>query len=106
MVLVEKTSGSKTIQLPIKKIDSTHYSYEKNKSGVVLLPFSYSNEWATGGTEPKFLANGYANAWLVGKDSDGSLRYKSQRLVVVGFVISGLSFIAVLMYLIYEKIKK
>ena len=106
MVLVEKVSGSPTVQLPIKKIDSTSYSFEKHKSGIVLLPFSYSNEWITGGEESKFLANGYANAWLVENESQGNIIYKSQRLVVVGFAISGLSFIAVLMYLIYEKIKK
>ncbi len=106
MVLVEKKNGIPTVLVPIVKIDPTTYSYEKGKSGLVLLPFSFSKEWETTGNNAKFLANGYANAWIVGKDASGSITYKSQRLVTLGFIISGLSLLSILAFLIYEKVKK
>lgn len=106
LVLVQKEKGSSTILLPLQKINPTKYNFEKGKNGLVLLPFSNSNEWQINGDATKFVANGYANSWVVTSKNDGVVEYKSQRLVVVGFAVSGISFLLILSYLIYEKTKK
>jgi len=106
LVLEQKNDAESLEKLPMIKIDSTDYKYEKEKKGLVILPFSFSNQWVTNGSDTKFLANGYANAWIVSNQSKGTISYKSQRLVVIGFAISAISFICVLIYLFYEKIKK
>jgi hypothetical protein len=83
-----------------------------NSSHVILFNESYSPQWqlhlegAQNAKATHFTINSFANAWYIeGAPGDYkfTITYKPQSLLKVGYILTGISVLAVLSYYIYEK---
>ena len=99
-------SKAKVVNDQDKNDSQVQYSSPIKQQGVVVLPQSFNDNWIwTGnGDAEKFVANGYANGWIVKDDTnDILLKYDLQNLAMVGFYISGISFVISVLYLLLNK---
>ena len=103
--------------LPIikfEKVDSTKYAYQiKNASSPFILVFSelFDSGWRNTESNEHFLVNGYANAWKINRTGDfvGEIEFYPQKLLRIGYLISGTSValgVILVIYLIFIQRKK
>jgi hypothetical protein len=80
----------------------------KDKDQIITFDQSYNQKWQT--TFPHadhFIANGYENGWLLNNKNDtGEISFKPQNLVIAGFITTGLTLAAILLYLLYRGFRK
>ena len=99
------------VQIQNKAIrnSQTKYSVSADHGKVVVLDQSFSMNWELFGSEitTKFIANGYSNGWIVEEDkSDIIIKYSLQDLVKLGFIITGVSFMICLLFIVAQFRKK
>lgn len=100
-------------QITYVKHNPTRYSVrvkDSNSSFILILSELFNSNWEAildDGTKVKkhFLANAYANGWLIEKSGDFNLtlEFAPQRLLDLGKIISFLSFVGGLVYIIVRK---
>jgi hypothetical protein len=93
-----------------EKIDSTKYKYNvKNAFSPFVMVFSelFDASWINSNSTEHFLVNGYANAWKINRtgDFDGIIEFYPQRLLKIGYIVSGVSVTFGLMLVIYLLIR-
>jgi len=96
-------------QAEVHKNSQTQYSLKKGKESVVVLNQSFNKNWAltNSNNSVKFTANGYANGWIVNDNkSDITIKYSFQDLVNLGTIVSGVSFLSIVFYLLLQLRKK
>lgn len=106
VVFYTSKDSPKLTQASVEKQDQTKYSAVLPNSGlaVVTLNESFSPNWELQGIKgTKFAANGYANGWLVSGSSKGTIIYKTQDFVKIGFAISFLTFVASFLIFLIKK---
>ncbi len=91
--------------------NTTAYQAELKNSGTptfVTLHESFTPNWQIkDGSATKFMVNGYANGWLFESKKEGfiTIGYAIENLVRNGFIVSGLSFGAIAIYLLVKRNK-
>lgn len=106
-VVLERSIRDKRLSIIIpKKIDPTKYSFNAVKDSIVVLPTSNNVNWQINNSNIKFVANGYANGWLMEEDSNGIIEYRTQKYVISGFIMSGITLVGIIIYFSYVVIKK
>jgi hypothetical protein len=101
-------------RLPIikfDKIDSTKYTYQiKNATQSFILVFSelFDAGWRITDSTEHFLANGYANAWKINRtgDFDGVIEFYPQKLLRIGYLVSGVSVFCGIILVIFLKVRQ
>jgi hypothetical protein len=100
--MIHQTAEKQLPSVTITRIDQTKYEVNiKNATEPFLLVFSelFNNEWRASFKDNSktyikdhYLVNGYANSWVIDKkgDSDLILEFYPQRMLIIGFVISGI----------------
>lgn len=75
------------------------------KKYVLALNESSNNNWELEGMKSdKFIANGHTNGWIVdGDDGTGTIRYKTQSMVAIGFSITVLSVLTLILFVFINK---
>lgn len=112
--LVRQKNQKSNILLPIidfEKIDSTKYKYSvKNALAPFVLVFSelFDAGWRNTNSNEHFLVNGYANAWKINKTGDfaGEIEFYPQRLLRIGYLVSGTSVTLGIVLVIFLIIKQ
>ena len=100
-------SDGHSVEVNSLKVDQTHYkAVVPDEKSVLLFDQSFDNKWKiTGSNTDHFIVNGYANAWLVNSKGSVDITYSPQRLVRVGFVISIVSLVSIILYLMWRGLK-
>lgn len=93
-------------ELNILQSDQTEYRIVSNsgiKGDFLVLNQSYNVHWKLSGLSgSKFIANGYANGWLITKEGNfGKVVFNSQKYVRYGFAISILVFLIAVGAVVY-----
>lgn len=108
VVLYNESSPVINIGSKFNRKSSTEYSVSaKDIDGarVIVLGEEYNDNWVLNDSknDVKFTANGYASGWLVketGKDL--TIKYGLQDFVKVGFILSGISALLGILYLVLK----
>lgn len=89
----------------IKKNSQVDYQINNNgRNNVFVLNESFNRNWVFSASKNKFVANGYANGWILDNSiKHGTIRYSLQNFVVFGFILSLMSLITSIIYLVYKK---
>lgn len=111
VVFYKPSSNKNLIEGKFRKESQTKYviSDLANTNKMVVLNESYSKNWILPEVKNSthFLANGYANGWLVkDKNNSFSIKYKPQDFVYYGFVLSFIALMSSIVYLIYLLLNK
>lgn len=112
LILVKRGNfDSQVVPISNTKLSPTSYKISFNSESPFLLVFSerFNPGWKLSGFENKhYRVGGFANGWII--DAPGKynleLEYKPQKIFIFGSVISIVSLISGLMYLIYANRKK
>lgn len=108
-VVFYKASSSKNLtESNFKKKSQTEYviSDLPDTNKIIVLNESYNKNWILPEfrNSTHFLVNGHANGWLVeGKSNSLRIKYEPQDFVQKGFILSSLSLILSIMYLLLNK---
>ena len=112
LVLYNSPSQETLIETKFTRKSQTEYSVpldSQGKTKAIVLGESYSDNWVLSDSKDniKFTSNGYANGFLV-KDIKGTItvKYRLQDLVELGFAMSGISLVVVLVFLLKGAFKK
>lgn len=110
MVFVLKgQNGNTTNSVDVVKKDQTNYevSLPETSGRIVTFNQSYNVNWKMTQDGKHFMANGYANAWILGDDvKKTTILYTPQNLVKLGFGITGITVCIVMGYLFVRRRKK
>jgi len=103
------TSAPPVTTSSVKIENPTKYSLESLETmndAVVLFDNSYNNNWQISPKENnKFMANGFANGWMItNPDKTIKVSYATQYIVFISSIISTITFIGLIFYLIYSHI--
>jgi hypothetical protein len=113
--LISSKQNIDLVRLPeivFERIDSTKYTYKvRNAASPFLLVFSelFDAGWRNTESNELFLVNGYGNAWKISKtgDFDGVIEFYPQKLLRVGYLVSGISVsIGILLVIYFTIIQK
>lgn len=101
-------------EISYERINPTNYKISvKNASGPFILSFleGFSPNWIlmVDGQEVKDheILNGYANGWIVGKTGDFTMElyFYTQRLMIVGLIITAISVLLCVSYLLIIRVQ-
>ena len=109
MMLVNSDSLTPEKDLTYIKENQTKYAMNTtDKKHIIVFDQSFNQKWQSTFTHAThFIANGFANGWVLDNtDEKGEIYFTPQNLVKTGFIVSGITIIVLVLYLLFARIRK
>lgn len=104
----EKNVNNKSVDLSFLRHNQTKYVLSADSNNFIQLNESFSNDWVLNNcVGVKLLTNGYLNGWFITNGvNECTIEYNPQKILIFGFVVSGITLVSCIYILIKQYGKK